>query len=99
MNFYGDYIANSTRLTAPLYALTVGRKGTEKVDIDAEELVAFNSLKQALVAHPQLAHPDLLKQFIVHTDASKIAIGAVLLQRSEEGVERPISFSKKLSAP
>ena len=61
--------------------------------------MAFNSLKQALVAGPQLAHFDLSKQFVVPTDVSKIAIGAVPLQRSEEGVERPISFSKKLSAP
>ena len=99
MNFYSDYIAGSTRLTARLYALTAGPKGTEKVVLDAEELVAFNCLKQAFVTHPQLAHPDLSKQFIVHTDASKIAIGAVFLQRSEEGVERPISLSKKLSAP
>ena len=102
VNFYGDYISTlgSTRLTAPLYALTAGRKGTEKVVLDAEELVAFNSLKQALVASPQLAHPNLAKQFIVHIDASTIAIGAVHLQQSEKNVERPISFfSKKLSAP
>ena len=97
VNFYGDYIAGSTRQTAPLYALTAGRKGTEKVVLDAEELAVFNSLKQALVAGPQLAHFDLSKQFIVHIVASKLAIGAVILQRSEEGVERPISFfSKKL---
>ena len=59
VNFYGDYIAGSTRLTAPLYALTAGRRGTKKVVLDAEELVLFNSLKQALVAGPQLVHPDL----------------------------------------
>ena len=100
VNFYGDFIADATRLTAPLYALAAGRKGTEKIVLDAEELVAFNNLKQALVAGPQLAHPDLNKQFIVQTDASKIAIGAVLLQKSDNGVEAPISFfSKKLSAP
>ena len=28
VNFYGDYIAGSTRLTSSLNALTAGRKGT-----------------------------------------------------------------------
>ena len=47
---------------------------------------------------PRLAHPDLEQPFILFTDASKIAIGAVLLQRDNSGVERAISFfSKKLS--
>ena len=100
VNFYGDFIPEATSLTAPLYALTAGRKGADTVVLDGNQLVAFNKLKQALVGGPKLTHPDLTKQFIVHTDASKIAIGAVLLQRSDDGVERPISFfSKKLSSP
>ena len=100
VNIYGYYIAGSKRLTVPLYALTAGHRGIEKFVFDAEELVAFNSLKQAFVAGPQLAHFDFSKQCFVHTDAFKIAIGAVLLQQSVKGVERPISFFlKKLSAP
>ena len=36
----------------------------------------------------------------MHTDASKFAVGAVLLQRSDDGIEHPISFfSKKLLSP
>ena len=45
VNLYVDYIAGSTRLTACLYALTAGRKNTEKIVLDPEKLVAFNSLK------------------------------------------------------
>ena len=30
INFYGEFIPNSTYLTAPLYNLTVGNKGTDK---------------------------------------------------------------------
>ena len=49
---------------------------------------------------PQLAHPDLNKQFIVQKDASKIAVCAVLLQKNDNKVERPISFfSTKLASP
>ena len=36
VNFYGEYIAGLTPLTASLYGLTVGREGTEKVVLDAE---------------------------------------------------------------
>ena len=36
----------------------------------------------------------------MHTNASKFAVGAVLLQRSDDGIERSISFfSKKLLSP
>ena len=81
VNWYGDFIPDTTRLTAPLYALAAGRKGTDKVALGTEKLAIFNSLKQALCAGPQLAHPDLNKQFIVQTDASKITVGAVLLKK------------------
>ena len=37
VNFYGDYIAGSTRLTPPLYELTGGRNCNEKVDLHAVE--------------------------------------------------------------
>ena len=92
INFYGEFIPNSTHLTAPLYSLTVGKKGNDKVSLNADELVVFQSLKRALCSGPQLAHPDLSKQFVVHTDASKFAVGAVLLQRSDDRIERPILF-------
>ena len=62
VNFYSDYIAGLKRSTAPLYALTAGRKGTEKIVLDAEQFVDFNSLKQAFVAGFQLAHLDNSKQ-------------------------------------
>ena len=61
INFYGEFISSSTHLTAPLYNMTVGKKGTDKVSLNADELAAFQSLKRALCSGPQLAHPDLSK--------------------------------------
>ena len=70
------------------------------MSLNADELAVFQSLKRALCSGPQLAHPDLSKQFVVHTDSSKFAVGAILLQRSDDSIERPISFfSKKLLSP
>jgi hypothetical protein len=45
-----------------------------------DTLKKFNQLKQSLVEAPILAFSDFKKPFIIHTDASNQAIGAVLLQ-------------------
>ena len=45
-----------------------------------------------------VAHPDLNRPYVLHTDASDRAIGAVLSQRDAHGKERVISYySSKLS--
>ena len=99
INFYGEFIRNSTYFTAPLYNLTVG-KGTDIVSLNADELAAYRSLKSALCSGPQLSHADHSKQFVVHTNASKFAFGAVLYQRSDDGIEHQNSFFyKKLLSP
>ena len=99
VNFYGDFLANATELTAQLYELTAARKGNDAIELSAENLAAFEEVKRRLCKAPQLAHPDLEKPFVLYTDASKIAVGAVLLQADENGVERAVSFfSKKLSS-
>jgi hypothetical protein len=43
-----------------------------------EYQLAFEELKNRLVSSPILAHPDFSKKFILDTDASNEAIGAVL---------------------
>lgn len=44
---------------------------------DVEER-AFQKLKDALVSAPVLRMPDYSRDFIVETDASDVAVGAVL---------------------
>ena len=99
VNFYADFIDNSTELTSQLYDLTTGKKGEESVQMSAENLTAFEEIKRRLCAAPRLAHPDLERPFTLYTDASKIEVGAVLLKRGADGIERAVSFfSKKLSS-
>jgi hypothetical protein len=44
-----------------------------------------------------LAHPDFDAEFILSTDASKVALGAILSQ-IQDGVEKPLAFgSRQLS--
>ena len=56
--------------------------------------VAYKRLKQKLCEAPILANPDLSKEFILDTDASDIAINAVLTQLFD-GQERVIAYSSK----
>ena len=49
--------------------------------IDQQE--AFEELKKSLTSQPVLKYPDFEKEFILMTDASNIAIGAVLTQKDD----------------
>ena len=63
-----------------------------------EQQHAFDTLKQALVSAPILVHPDPSKPYTLYTDASNHAIGAILVQKDEQGFEKVIAYlSHKLS--
>eukprot|EP01041_Mallomonas_annulata_P016089 gene16089-33782_t len=63
---------------------------------DCEE--AFIALKKSLTTDCIRRYPDPTRPFEVHTDASDFAIGAVLVQRNDEGIEQPLEyFSRSLS--
>jgi transcription antitermination factor NusG len=86
--YYRKFIKNYAGIAKPLYALL------EKVSPmlwteDAQ--VAAETLKERLVAAPILALPDTSQPFIVTTNASTYAVGAVLSQKID-GVERPVAF-------
>eukprot|EP00833_Pecoramyces_ruminatium_P010577 jgi/Orpsp1_1/1184609/evm.model.c7180000090259.1 len=52
---------------------------------------AFDKLKELFTSAPILRHPDSNKPFIVETDASNFAVGAILSQEFE-GQLHPIAF-------
>jgi len=55
------------------------KKG-EKFNWTAEQQNFFQSLKEKLTTAPILNYPDFQREFLVTTDASDYAIGAVLSQ-------------------
>ena len=58
---------------------------------------AFCALKQALSSREVMAHPKIDEPYKLYTDASDYAIGAILVQEDEDGVEMPLQYlSKKL---
>ena len=56
-------------------------------------------LKEKMVTTPILVFPDWKLPFHVHVDASSIALGVILAQPGEGGLDHPIAFaSRKLSS-
>ena len=59
---------------------------------------SLDILKEKMVTMPILVFLDWKLTFHVHVDASSIALGVILAQPGEGGLNLPISFaSKKLS--
>ncbi len=56
----------------------------------------FRKLKEALCSAPVLAYPDFSKEFRIYCDASSVALGAVICQQNEIGVEQPISYYSRI---
>ena len=57
---------------------------------------AFTLLKNSLSLAPLLAYPDFDKPFIIQTDASLTALGAVLSQVDKDGNEHPVAYSSRV---
>jgi hypothetical protein len=55
---------------------------------------AFNTLKQLLTSQPLLQYPDFSKPFILTTDASNDALGAVLSQ-GDIGRDLPVAYASR----
>ncbi|MGR0227424.1 ribonuclease H family protein, partial [Klebsiella pneumoniae] len=56
-----------------------------------EEAIA--TCKAQLSRPPVLAYPDFTRPFIVTTDTSQVAMGAVMSQLGLDGTERPVEFA------
>jgi len=91
-SYYRRFVCNFAKTAEPLTRLFSKHCVFEWTD-DAQE--AFDKLKRALLQTPvlQFPHPDL--PCILDTDASDVAIGAVLSQ-VVEGEERPIAFFSRV---
>ena len=71
-------------------------KDNVKFEWTSHQQVAFDALKEAISASPVLAIADMSLPFVVHTDASGFAIGAVLQQDQGKGLQPIAYLSKKM---
>ncbi|CAA9996130.1 unnamed protein product [Nesidiocoris tenuis] len=82
-------------MSVPLTRLL--RKNTPFVWTE-EQQIAFDSLKKAITSDRIIAYPDFSKTFVLATDASTTAIGAVLSQ-GEGHNEHPVAFASRALNP
>ncbi|XP_076269006.1 uncharacterized protein LOC143201674 [Rhynchophorus ferrugineus] len=91
IGFYRKFIKNFAKITKPL---TQCLKKNSKVNHDRAFIEAFETCKNILMNDPILQHPDFQKPFILTTDASNFAIGAVLSQGTI-GNDLPIAYASR----
>lgn len=87
--FYRRFVKHYASIAAPLTDLLRGSKFAWNTTASA----AFFQLKQHMTSMRVLHLPDFSKNFVIETDASAVAVGAVL---SQDG--HPLSFfSRRLN--
>ena len=95
LNYYRKFVPFFSELLEPLTNLTKKSEPTY-INWTPECEIAFTRIKHAMASQPILILPDLNEEFIVRTDASSKAIGAVLMQK-KDNILRPIYYvSRKL---
>ena len=87
-NYYRRFIRGYAQIATPLHKLT---HKNAVFTWSSECQQAFVTLKAALVTAPVLQFPVFDRPFILHTDASNWAVGAVLCQE-HEGREHVIAY-------
>ena len=91
-SYYRRFIPLFAKIAAPLHALT-------RQDVPFCWTLtcqsAFQQLKDALVSPPVLAYPDFTREFVMHTDACKEGLGAVLEQQQDDGRLHPIAYASR----
>ncbi|CAF0849193.1 unnamed protein product [Adineta ricciae] len=102
--YFRKFIPNFSRIAAPLYKYTPSSRNPDTIPatsswtLSSHERAAYDQLKHILSTDLVLHLPNYDLPFKIQTDASKVGIGAVLLQTSPEG-DRPVCYLSKKFSP
>jgi hypothetical protein len=91
--YYRKFIKDFSLISAPLTELT---KDMVQFHWGEEQEKSFARLKEAMQRQPVLILPDPNLPYVVHTDASGKAVGAVLQQDQGHGLQPIAYLSKKM---
>lgn len=91
LGYYRKFIPDFARVTKPL---TQCLKKGAKIVLDQKYVDCFEYCKTLLTNDPILQYPDFTKEFILTTDASNVAIGAILSQGTI-GSDKPIAYASR----
>ena len=95
-NYYRRFVEGYAELAAPLTALG---SPTARFAWGPEEQASFDALKAALSSAPVLRTFDPARRAVLTTDASNVAVAAILTQPDDSGHQHPVAYeSRKLTA-
>ncbi|GFW44293.1 retrovirus-related Pol polyprotein from transposon 297 [Trichonephila clavipes] len=92
-SWYRKFIPNFSDIARPLSNLSKKSTAWKWSEIEQQ---AFQTLKQCLITPPILRQVDPKKPFIIRTDTSSYALGAVLLQGESPTDEQPVEYASRL---
>lgn len=97
MGYYRRFVKDFAKIAKPLTNILRGEKNpssNKKISLNDSERQCFQKMKSLLSSSDILIYPDYNRPFILTTDASDFAIGAVLSQ-GEIGKDKPIHFASR----
>ena len=99
LNYCRGFIPGLAKHEVPLNNLLKGesKRSTKAIAWDETSSKAFEYLRNTLGEETMRAQPDFDKTFILTTDASEYAYGAILSQKQDNGTEKMIyAYSKTM---
>ena len=95
IGYYRRFIKDFAKIAKPLTSLTRGTSTSNApISLNDAQSKCFELLKKILTSGDILAYPNFDKPFLITTDASNFAIGAVLSQ-TDSGNDKPIYFASR----
>ncbi|CAB4421455.1 unnamed protein product [Rhizophagus irregularis] len=91
-SYYRKFVKNFSSIVEPLNRLL--KKNIPYI-WDKDQQAAFEKLKTCLTTPPILAYPNFEKPFLLYTDASTFALGAILFQKDDDKKERIIAYASR----
>ena len=91
VDYYRRFILNFAKIAKPLNHLL--KAGVPFKWVEPQQ-TAFETLRDIICSEPLLQYPDFMKPFVVTTDESNFALGAVLSQ-GEIGQDLPIAYASR----
>ena len=88
-SFFRRFVKDFSLIARPLTDLLKKQFQWKWTD---EHTSAFETLKSKLIERPLLALYDSKFETELHTDASKYGIAGILMQRSQDGLMRPVAY-------
>lgn len=91
LGYYRKFIPDFAKITKPI---TQCLKKNKSIILDSNYINCFEKCKRLLKNDPILQYPDFSREFILTTDASNFAIGAILSQ-GPVGCDKPIAYASR----